>query len=101
MSDRNLFIYILVTVLVTNLVRVLPVTLIRKRIENLYIRSFLHYVPYITLAVMTFPAIIDATSPLVGMAALVAGICCAWLGLGLLPVSLICCAVVFLLQLLQ
>ena len=46
---------------VTYLIRVLPLTLIRKEIKNTFIRSFLYYVPYVTLAVMTFPAIISAT----------------------------------------
>ena len=46
---------------VTFLIRVLPLTLIRKPIENRFLRSFLYYVPYVTLAVMTFPAIVDAT----------------------------------------
>ncbi|MCQ2126859.1 MAG: AzlD domain-containing protein [Bacteroidaceae bacterium] len=100
MSERSLFIYIAVTALATNLVRVLPVLLIRKRIENRFIRSFLHYVPYITLSVMTFPAIMEATSPAVGLTTLAIGVVCAWRGLGLLPVSLICCICVFLLQLL-
>jgi branched-subunit amino acid transport protein len=47
---------------VTYLVRVLPLTLIRKEISNTYIKSFLYYVPYVTLAAMTFPAIIYSTS---------------------------------------
>ena len=53
--------YILVMAGVTYLVRVLPLTLIRKEIKNQTIRSFLFYVPYVTLAVMTFPAILTAT----------------------------------------
>lgn len=97
---RNLFVYLLITVLVTNMIRVLPVTLIRRRIENSLIRSFLYYVPYVTLAVMTFPAIVEATqSPVAGAVAMLAGVVAAWLGLGLLPVSLICCACVFVIEL--
>lgn len=91
-------IYIALMVLVVNLIRVLPVTLIRGRIENRFVRSFLYYVPYVTLSVMTFPAIVEATeSPLAGMAALVIGIAAAWRGLGLFPVAAICCVVAFLL----
>mgnify|MGYP007060938542 FL=1 len=56
--------------------------------------------PYVTLAVMTFPAIMDATqSPIAGAAALLAGIIAAWLGAGLFPVSMLCCLVVFFLEL--
>ena len=56
---HNIYIYILVMFAVTYLIRVLPLTLIRKEIKNKTIRSFLYYVPYVTLAVMTFPAIVD------------------------------------------
>ena len=95
----SLPVYLLITIAVTNLVRMLPVTLIRKRIENRFLRSFLYYVPYVTLAVMTFPAIMEVTqSPLAGACAMLVGIVAAWLGLGLLPVSLICCAAVFLME---
>lgn len=94
---QNLALYIIIMVVVTNLIRIIPVTLIQKRIENRFIRSFLYYVPYVTLAVMTFPAIIDATqSALAGALAMAAGILAAWMGLSLFPVSLICCAVVFI-----
>jgi len=56
-------------------------------------------VPYVTLAVMTFPAIVEVTqSPLAGAAALAVGIVLAWLGAGLFPVALSCCAVVLLLE---
>ena len=97
MKENNLLIYLLLMVLVTNLIRILPVTLVRKKIKNRFLRSFLYYVPYVTLAVMTVPAIIDATgSPLAGALALVGGIVAAWFGLGLFPVALVCCVVVLL-----
>ena len=83
--------------LVTYAIRVLPLTLIRKEIKNPFIRSFLYYVPYVTLAVMTFPAIVTATSStLAGSLALVSGIVAAWKGWGLFPVSALCCIVVFI-----
>lgn len=97
MKESNLFIYLLLMVLVTNLIRIIPVTVVRKKIKNRFLRSFLYYVPYVTLAVMTVPAIIDATgSPLAGALALVGGIVAAWFGLGLFPVALVCCVVVLL-----
>jgi len=97
---HNVYIYLLVMFLVVYAIRVLPLTIFRKKIENRFIRSFLYYVPYITLAVMTFPAIVDATqSPIAGAAALVIGIVLAWLGAGLFPVAVACCAVVFILEL--
>ena len=88
--------YILVMFAVTYLVRVLPLTIFRKPINNRFMQSFLFYVPYVTLALMTFPAIVNATqSPIAGAIALIAGIAAAWLGAGLLPVAAICCVVVF------
>ncbi len=96
----KILLYILIMILVTNGIRVLPLTLIRKPIKNRFIQSFLYYVPYVTLAVMTFPAIMEATqSPIAGAAALVAGIIAAFCGLGLFPVSIICCVIVFILEL--
>ena len=92
----NNYIYIAVMALVSYTIRILPLTMIRKPIRNRFIQSFLYYVPYVTLAVMTFPAIIHATqSPIAGALALVIGIAAAWMGAGLLPVAVICCAVVF------
>ena len=97
---KNPWIYIAVMFGVSYAIRVLPLTLIRKPIKNPFVQSFLYYVPYVTLAVMTFPAIVNATQdPLAGAAALVVGIVAAWLGAGLFPVSVLCCAVVFVLEL--
>lgn len=96
---HNNYLYIAVMAVVSYAIRVLPLTLIRKPIKNRFIRSFLYYVPYVTLAVMTFPAILSATqSPIAGAAALLAGIVAAWLGAGLFPVSVICCVLVFVLE---
>ncbi len=97
---HNLWLYIAVMALTSYVIRVLPLTLIRKPIENRFLRSFLYYVPYATLAVMTFPAILNATdSPLAGALAMAAGIVSAWLGAGLFPTSVICCVTVFALEL--
>ena len=97
---HNVYIYIAVMAAVTYLIRVLPLTLIRREIKNTFLRSFLYYVPYVTLAVMTFPAILGATqSTWSALAALIAGILLAWFGAGLFQVSVLCCAVVFLAEL--
>ena len=97
MSDGQIWIAILVAAGVSLLVRVLPLTLIRKKITNRFLRSFLYYVPYATLAVMTFPAIIGAAgNPAAGIAALLVGGVLAWLRAGLFPVALASCATVFL-----
>ena len=97
---RNNYVYILIAFLVIYAIRVLPLTLIRKPLKSRFLRSFLYYVPYVTLAVMTFPAIIQATVlPAAGIAALAVGIAAALLGGSLLTVAGACCAVVFLLEL--
>lgn len=97
---HNVYVYLAIMACVTYAIRVLPLTLIRKQIKNRFLRSFLYYVPYVTLAVMTFPAIVNATqSPAAGAAALIIGVIAAWLGAGLFPVSVLCCAVVFILEL--
>ena len=94
------YLYILTMAAVSYAIRVLPFTLIRKPIKNKFIQSFLYYVPYVTLAVMTFPAIINATqSPISGVLALVVGIVAAWCGAGLFKVAVACCVVVFVAEL--
>lgn len=94
---HEVYIYIFTAFIVSYLIRVLPLTLIRKPIKNQFLKSFLYYVPYVTLAVMTFPAIIEATqSPIAGIIALVVGIIISLFGAGLLPVACVCCAVVFI-----
>ncbi len=91
----NIYIYIAVIALVSYLIRVLPLTLIRKPITNVTLNSFLYYVPYVTLAVMTFPAILHATStPIAGAAALIIGMMAAWQEKSLFQVALFCCTVV-------
>lgn len=96
----NKYIYILIMALVTYAVRVLPLTFIRKQIKNQFLQSFLYYVPYVTLAVMTFPAITGATqTPVSGMAAFLAGIVLAWRGANLFQVAVSCCCIVFVLEL--
>ena len=93
----NIWLYILVAAAVSFLIRVTPLVLIRRQITNPTLRSFLFYVPYVTLAVMTFPAIMDATqSPLAGFLALLAGAALAWLGGSLFQVAIVCCLVVFI-----
>ena len=99
MSVRTLS-YILVMAGVTYLIRMLPLTLIRRQIRSPFIRSFLFYVPYVTLSVMTFPAILTATSSLwSGGAALAAAVFLAYRGKSLFSVSLAACGTVFILEL--
>ncbi len=97
---NNVYAYILVMAVTTYLIRVLPLTLIRKPIKNKFIRSFLYYVPYVTLSVMTFPGIITATSSVYsGAAGFLAALVLAFCGASLLKVAVGACGIVFLLEL--
>lgn len=97
----NIYLYIFVMAFATWCMRVIPSLIMRKPIENRFFQSFLYYVPYVTLAVMTFPAIVEATDqPLAGAAALLVGIVAAWFGASLINVAIACCVTVFLLELL-
>ena len=96
---HNTYIYIAIMAVVTYLIRVLPLTLIRKKITNKTLRSFLFYVPYVTLAVMTFPSIIEATNSIwSGLAALIGGIILAYAGVSLFGVAVISCLIVFIIE---
>ena len=98
--SHNVYLYIFIMAAVSYAIRVLPLTIFRKPIRSRFIRSFLYYVPYVTLAVMTFPAIVEATQvPAAGAAALAAGIVVALLGGSLPVVAASCCAVVFFAEL--
>ena len=61
-------IYLAVMAGVTYLVRMLPLMLVRKKFENVFIRSFLYYVPYTVLATMTVPAVFYCTGSIISAA---------------------------------
>ena len=98
--NHNIYIYILIMAVVTYLIRLLPLTLIRKEIKSTYIKSFLYYVPYVTLAAMTFPAILSATanvwSATVGF---IVALILAYRGKSLIQVSLLACVSGFIIEL--
>lgn len=99
---HNIYIYIFIMAAVIYLIRLLPLTLIRKKITNKTLRSFLFYVPYVTLAVMTFPAILEATNSIwSGLAALICGILLAYFGVSLFGVAVCSCATVFVIELIM
>ena len=94
--NHNVYIYIFAMAAVTYLIRVLPLTLIRKEITNKTVRSCLFYVPYVTLAVMTFPSILHSTQSVwSAAAALVVAVFLAWKGKSLFTVAVVSCVVVF------
>lgn len=93
----NFIIYLAVMFAVTYLIRVLPLTLIRGRIKNRYIRSFLAYIPYTVLGAMTFPAIFYAVDNVVASAAgAAAALIAAFFGRGLCTVAACSSAAVYI-----
>lgn len=98
--QHDIYIYILLMSLVTLAIRIVPLTLIRGEVKSTFLRSFLYYVPYVTLAVMTFPAITEATqSRISGTLALLIGLLLAWRGFSLFKVAAACCLIVFVAEL--
>ena len=95
--NLNILLYILVMAAVTFLIRALPLTLIRRPIRSRFLRSFLFYVPYVTLAVMTFPDILHTTNSVwSGLLALIAGVALAWSGQSLFVVAVASCLAVLI-----
>lgn len=95
----NIYIYILVMAGVTYLIRALPLVLVKREITSPFVKSFLYYVPYATLAAMTFPAILDSTaSVLSAVCGFAAALFLSYMEKSLLTVSLCSCGVVFLVE---
>ena len=98
--SHNTYIYLILAALTIYAIRVLPLTLIQKVITNTFIRSFLYYVPYVTLAVMAFPAIITATStPISGIVAFITAILVSWIDGNLFKVAVASCIAVYVTEL--
>ncbi|MEE0831192.1 MAG: AzlD domain-containing protein [Longicatena sp.] len=88
--------YVLVMALITYLIRALPLMFFRKEITNIYIKSFLYYVPYAVLSAMTFPAIFFVSqSILVSSIATIVALILAYRGKSLLTVALVACVVLW------
>ncbi|MCO1603149.1 AzlD domain-containing protein [Desulfosporosinus nitroreducens] len=96
----NTYLYILVMAGVTYMIRLIPLIFMRKEIRNVYLKSFLYYVPYVTLAVMTFPAILSATASLwSALAGFSVALILAYRGGSLFKVSILACLSVFIIEL--
>lgn len=95
----NVYIYILIMAAVTYLIRMLPLVLVKKEIHNVTLKSFLYYVPYITLSLMTFPAILSATNSLwSALAGFIIAVVIAYRGGSLIKVAIGACIAVFILE---
>ena len=98
--SQNIYIYLLAAAATIFAIRALPLTLIQKEISSRFIRSFLYYVPYVTLSIMAVPAVITATnSPVSGIAALITAVIVSWIDGNLFKVSVAACAAVYITEL--
>ncbi len=98
--EKQVWLSLLVMAGTLYVVRALPLTLLRREIKSTFIRSFLYYVPYVSLSVMTFPAILSATASFYSaLAGFAAAVVIAWVDGNLFRVSLGACAAVFLVEL--
>lgn len=80
----------------TYLLRAVPFSLVRRKIQSPFIRSFLHYIPYAVLTAMTVPAIFYAVdAPLAAAAGFITALVLALLGKGLTSVALAACGAVY------
>ncbi len=92
MDNQKFFIYLAVMAGVTYLVRMIPLVLIKEKIKNKFILSFLHYIPYTVLSVMTVPAIFYATdSPITASVGFAVAIIAALFERSLVQVAALSC----------
>lgn len=92
MPDGKFLLYLLVMAGVTYLVRMIPMALIKEKIKNKFILSFLHYIPYTVLSVMTVPACFYATdSPITAAVGFIVAIIAAFFERSLIQVAVLSC----------
>ncbi len=92
MDNEKFIVYLLVMASVTYLVRMIPLVAIKEKIKNKFILSFLHYIPYTVLSVMTVPAIFYATdSPITAAVGFIVAIIAAFFGRSLVQVAALSC----------
>lgn len=97
MDNGKFFIYLFVMAGVTYLVRMIPMVMIKEKIKNKYILSFLHYIPYSVLSVMTVPACFYATdSPITAVVGFIVAMVAAMFERSLIQVAILSCAGVFI-----
>ena len=101
MIRENFFLYLLVMAGVTYLLRMVPMVLVRKKITNRFILSFLYYIPYTVLSVMTVPAIFFATDIIPGAVGFAAALFLGFKEKSLVTVAMLSCAAVLAVQIIM
>ena len=96
---EHFFLYLIVMAGITYLVRMLPMVLIRREVKSIFVLSFLNYIPYAVLAVMTVPAVFYATgSPVSALAGVAVAVVLALFERGLMTVAFSACGAVFVVE---
>jgi len=97
MNNIPFWVYLVLMAGVTYLIRMLPMVLLKKRITNRFVLSFLHYIPYTVLSVMTIPAIFSSTAyTLSAWIGFIAAVVMALFKKSLVTVAAIACVAVFI-----
>lgn len=95
------YVYIFTMAIVTYLIRMVPLTIFQKKIENRFIKSFLYYVPYACLMAMTFPAILYAVdNKMAAILAVIVAVLLAYFEQSLVVVAIFACVTVYFANLL-
>ncbi len=95
-------VYLIAMAGITYLIRMLPLVLVKKKIKNKFILSFLYYIPYAVLSVMTIPAIFYSTSYIISaIVGFVVAFVLAYMKKSLVTVAALSCVGVFLTELIM
>lgn len=105
-SFENVAIAMLIMALTTYIIRVIPISFVRKKLENPWIKDFLYYIPFCVLSAMTFPDVFYSTTPsgaetphfASAIIATFVAIILAWKKRGLVQVALIAVIVAILIE---
>ena len=90
---KEILLSVAVIAVLTYLIRLLPLVLFKKKITNIYVQSFMEYIPCVVLSCMTFPAIFTCTQNVFSsLAGSVTAIFLGWKSRSLVEVA--CAAVV-------
>lgn len=96
MNVKYVLCVIAVMFAVTQLPRIIPLVVFRKRIKSEFIQSFLTYMPYGVLSAMVFPAVLSSTNGLISaILGFAVALVMSWRKFGLMPVSLAAVGTVF------
>ena len=102
MDNRNFFILLAVMAVTTYLIRAVPFTLFRRKIENAKVKAFFDYIPYTVLSAMTFPAILYSTDSMLSAASgAVVAVVLSYRGKSLLTVAIGTCLTAFIVSLIR